>query len=413
MPNRRSQNPSSLEFSSEDFKKIRKILESWITVQNKSLVSFDEKQKDTLLHLLQNGSNKAQIFWIWVELLQIQNYQNEYNTLDKHTEICVTRIKKQLEEVFSDEVIQREMQWTTQRNHKEYFNIEFAKWRFVFHTIPNILHEDIPGFEKTLTDNFSIWLKPSEAINNMLFSWWDESKFLQDHIYKVNAAYEFIIRDIDTFARFTTNSWIHWIPSIINWREFYLTTALYQNLYSRIKEYQTTLQWSHEEWSQIGMDPIDYNFNINNNNLDDIIDIRQESFLDSLITQVKQAYLLWDEDMIIELKKSLTRMWKEKHRRELVSHLKNLWEMYTRLKWYIETIKRNYGSNPYYSIITTWNNQDTKKEVNPNLQDELWFFRHQKFIDRRGVWNGIAKKVFLLQKHENEFYSYLCNLNIK
>lgn len=428
MPNKGRHNPSSLYFSNEDYDTIIDIVETWINKDWEQLISFDTKQRDTLLDLFQNGSHKKKLFDLWVELLQIKNYQNEYNTKDSFVDERIKIVKQQLEDIFSDEIIQREMNWTTSRelSVKKYFNIEFAKGRFSFQTLPSILLDDLPWFSKSLTNNNTVWIIPNHIVNNILFSGKDEGIFLEDYICKVNLAYQDLQSDIDVFTRFTTSTWLHGIPSIINWREFYLATALYQNLYSRIKEYQSQLEWSHDEWLKSSYDNADINHNIkwmihssedeymlDADEIPDIVNIRQESFLDWLILQIKQAYLIWDEEMIVEFNKTLERMSKEVRWKKLVNHLRNLCKMYTKLKFYIDTIKRNYGENQYYSIVDIgWWYQETRKEDNASMHDELWFFRHKKFVDRREFWNNISRKALKLQQLENNFYNYLSSLDI-
>jgi hypothetical protein len=189
------------------------------------------------------------------------------------------------------------------------------------------------------------------------------------------------------------------------------------------------LEWSHDEWLKSSYDNTDTNNNIkwiihiqddseeytlDADEISDIINIRQESFLDWLILQIKQAYLIWDEAMIIEFDTTLEKMSKESRWKKLVNHLRSLCKMYTKLKNHIETIKKNYGNNEYYSIINWWWwHQETRKEDNSSMYDELWFFRHKKFVDRREFWNNISKKTFTLQNLENSFYIYLSNLDVK
>ena len=415
MPNKGTHNPSSLYFSNEDYETIIDIVETWIERNWESIISFNEKQKDTLINLFQNWINKKKIFDFGIELLQMKNYQNEVSDDDGFVAKCIHNIKTQIEEIFSDETVQRQMNSITSRNYnvKTYYNIEFMKWRFSFNTPQNIFNEDIPWFSKSVTDNNKLWLFPNNNIKELLCSEAEEWRFLEDYICKVNVAYEDVKKEIDVFTRFTTSSWIHWIPAIIDWREFYLATALYQNIYSQIKEIQSWLEWSHAEWSQWNMNPTSYNFNLWDKSIEDLIDIREETFIDWLITQIKQAYLIWDEDMIKELKKSLSTMGKERRWKGLVGDLYRLCIMYRKLKMCMNIMKLNYWNNPYYNVVI-WDRwvEETQKVDDVLMQDMLWFFRHKKFIARREYWNWIAKKAFNLHRLETEFYNYLMELKV-
>lgn len=415
MPKKLQHNTPSHYFSNENFDKLLHIIEHWITKPWNKIFTFDEKQKDTLTDLFNSTSQtiqKKKVLDFGLVLLEAHNYYTETWENNDHMQRYITSIKSNLIDIFNDTALQKEIVANTSRDlsTKKYYSIEFSKWHFAFQTIHSVLKNELPWFSICLTNKNQLWLIPNDYINTILFSNSDEWKILEDYICKVNIAYEEIKSDIDLFIRYSINSWIHWIPSITDWREFYLATALYQNLYSHIKVYQESLESAHDEETQSNIQRMQYH----PKNIEDIIDIRNESFLEWLIIQIKQAYLWWEDIKLRECKNTLRNLWKEVGWEKLAWDLNNLCKMYQSLAIYIKSIKDNYWDNKYYSIRKhSWEDssfEETIEENNIMLQDELWFFRHKKFIARREFWNNIVKKVFHLQKIEDAFYDYLTTL---